>query len=130
MKYWHDVVIAVAISALVVAAVLVATKARARDTSGQYAQVTPEMRKWFRERQNKMDEFCCDIGDGQDVLDTEWRRTADGYQVFLNVDRQWHDVPGRAIVETENKWGAALVWLYKGGDGVTYIRCFLPGAGA
>jgi hypothetical protein len=39
-------------------------------------------------------------------------------------------VPESALITEPNRFGPAVVWPYRDGDGTTQIRCFMPGAGA
>ena len=46
----------------------------------------------------------------------------------VRLDGQWIEVPPDALVTVPNKFGLAVVWLYKDYEGRTQIRCFIPGA--
>jgi hypothetical protein len=71
--------------------------------------------------------LCCSFADGAKVEDVDWDVKDGSYRVRL--DGQWLAVPDRALVLEPNRFGAAVVWPYKDSDGVTQIRCFIPGAG-
>ena len=70
---------------------------------------------------------CCSVADGQSVEDVDWDTKDGKYRVRL--DGQWIEVPPDALVTAPNKFGLAVVWLYKDYEGRTQIRCFIPGAG-
>jgi hypothetical protein len=81
--------------------------------------------------------LCCSFADGVSISDVDWdtATVADAggqshvvYRVRLNG--QWIDVPPEAVVTEPNRFGPAVVWPYQDAEGVTQIRCFLPGAGA
>ena len=66
------------------------------------------------------------VADGQSVEDVDWDTKDGKYRVRL--DGQWIEVPPDALVTVPNKFGLAVVWLYKDYEGRTQIRCFIPGA--
>jgi len=72
--------------------------------------------------------LCCSFADGVSVEDVDWDTQDGRYRVRLNG--QWLLVPDTALVTEPNRFGPAVVWPYKDTEGVTQIRCFLPGAGA
>ena len=86
--------------------------------------------------------LCCSFADGQSVADIDWDTKEvcgmskasllpdceQHYRVRLNGE--WIVVPKEAEVSEPNKFGPAVVWPYLDSEGVTQIRCFLPGAGA
>lgn len=87
--------------------------------------------------------LCCSFADGQRVEDVDWdtqsgcepapwQNGADkcGLHYRVRLSGKWIVVPDSALVTDPNKFGPAVVWPYKDADGVTQIRCFLPGAGA
>lgn len=114
--------------------------AHAHDRDGHWAALSAAGKAPSAEWWNALGSgkgLCCSFADGQCVEDVDWdtQRSAaagdDGeihYRVRLNG--QWIDVPPDAVVTEPNKFGPAVVWPYQDGDGVTQIRCFLPGAGA
>src|SRR5262249_42421056 len=69
-----------------------------------------------------------DTADGTRVEDPDWRPAGDGYEVRING--QWMAVPPEAGLTATNRVGYAIVWRWTDEDGVTYVRCFLPGPGA
>ena len=72
--------------------------------------------------------LCCSFADGVSVENVDWDTQNGKYRVRLKG--QWVMVPDSAVVTEPNKFGPAVVWPYQDADGVTQIRCFLPGAGA
>ena len=81
--------------------------------------------------------LCCSFADGVSIADVDWdtATVADAvgashvvYRVRLNG--QWILVPDAAVVTEPNRFGPAVVWPYQDMNGVTQIRCFIPGAGA
>jgi len=72
---------------------------------------------------------CCDIADGQKVLDVDWDTSGPNNSYRVRLDGQWIVVPDAAVVTEPNRFGSAVVWPYQDGNGVTQIRCFLPGPG-
>jgi hypothetical protein len=107
-------------AAAILAAFLLASPLVARDR-GQYAQVDPEIRKWFDGLENLDGSSCCSTSDGLPLQDAEWRRNADDtYSVFLKGE--WVVVPPNALLTTKSKVGYAVVWIHNGA-----ILCFLKG---
>ena len=72
--------------------------------------------------------LCCSFADGYSVADVDWDTEGGHYRVRLM--NKWIDVPDIAIVGEPNKFGPAVVWPFQDMEGVTQIRCFLPGSGA
>jgi hypothetical protein len=99
---------------------------------GQYADVPPETRQWFRSQKVPGGEyqgsFCCNEADGvyaeEDMINgqywTRWR---------VNDDMTpWQPVPPEAVIPQGNRNGSPVVWYwYK--DGELKIRCYAPGGG-
>lgn len=108
----------------------------ARD-NGQYAQVDPELRRWFNGLQDNKGYGCCSTADGvllkTDAYDPEWTCGADKCRV--KIMGQWYDVPDQALLTVPNRMGPAIVWwVYDTLDdengtstGAVKIRCFLRG---
>jgi hypothetical protein len=72
--------------------------------------------------------LCCSFADGVRVENVDWDTQNGRYRV--RIQGEWIVVPDNAVVTEPNRFGPAVVWPYKDSDGVTQIRCFLPGAGA
>lgn len=75
---------------------------------------------------------CCDIADGQKVLDVDWQTINVHGKVRFEVrlEGHWLVVPESAVVKVPNEFGPAVVWPYRDASGKLQVRCFLPGAGA
>jgi len=95
----------------------------ARD-DGRFAN--SPLKPWF-DRLASGKGLCCSFADGVSVEDVDWD-TQDG-QYRVRIDGQWVIIPDVAVVTEPNRFGPAVVWPYKGNDGTTQIRCFMPGAG-
>lgn len=92
---------------------------------GRYAN--SPLKPWFDQLASGKG-LCCSFADGVKVENVDWDTQNGRYRVRLNG--QWIVVPDSALVTEPNKFGPAVVWPYLDGDGVTQIRCFMPGAGA
>jgi hypothetical protein len=114
----------VAIAAVLVCTPVVYTPAMARD-NGQFSNVPPEIRAWFKSVKSHAGIPCCDISDGHR---TDYDMRENKYWVPING--QWMMVPPEAVVDDSgNPTGDAVVW-YTEFNGNVYIRCFVPGGGA
>ena len=83
------------------------------------------MHDWFDSLRSKKG-LCCSFADGRTLADPDWGTDEHGYWVVVDGVRV--TVPSDALVETNNKFGPAVVWPYKDASGKLQIRCFLPGA--
>src|ERR1700728_3575414 len=101
----------------------------ARDPEGRYANAP--LKPWFDKLASGRG-LCCSFADGVRVEDVDWE-TRDGHY-RVRVHDEWIIVPDDALVTEPNRFGPAVVWPYQstndGGNEVTRIRCFMPGAGA
>lgn len=116
-------------------AIIFATSARgAEHYPGQYAQVDPEMRRWFRNQMSpKTGGSCCSEADGtyaeEDIRgDHYWTR-------FPASNGVWVQVPEDVVINAPNRNGAAVVWWYfeastDDGSMVLKVRCYAPGGKA
>lgn len=95
--------------------------AHARD-NGRYADSA--LKSWFDSLASG-NGLCCSFADGFSVSDVDWDTHERKYRVRL--DGEWIVVPDEAVVTVPNKFGSAVVWPYKSGDGETLIRCFIAG---
>jgi hypothetical protein len=108
----------------VLAILTVCLPALARD-NGQYENVTPDVRAWFRSQKSpKTGALCCNEADGlyaeEDIRDGHyWARWAGG---------NWEPVPDEVVIHEANPHGAPVVWWYIE-KGEVKIRCFAPGSG-
>jgi hypothetical protein len=92
---------------------------------GRFANST--LKTWFDSLASEKG-LCCSFADGVSIEDVDWDNSGpnNGYRVRLNG--QWMNVPPEAVIKQPNKFGAAVVWPYQDANGVTQIRCFIPGA--
>jgi len=106
--------------------------AEARD-GGQFAN--SPLKAWFDQLKSGKG-LCCSFADGVAIEDVDWGTEAVTlagqniitYWVMLNGQKVI--VPDAAVVTEPNRFGPAVVWPYQDMNGVTQIRCFIPGAGA
>ena len=85
-----------------------------RDLDGKYEN--SPLKRWFDSLASRRG-FCCSFADGQSVEDVDWDTKDGKYRVRL--DSQWIEVPPDALVTAPNKFGLAVVWLYKDYEGRT-----------
>ena len=97
----------------------------ARDDDGRFAN--SPLKAWFDKLASGKG-LCCSFADGVSVEDVDWDTQGANYRVRING--QWVVVPDAAVVTEPNKFGPAVVWPYQDNNGVTQIRCFIPGSGA
>jgi hypothetical protein len=89
--------------------------------NGQYENVPPEIRTWFKSVMAPNGVPCCDISDGHrtayDVRDGAY---------WVPIEGEWMMVPERAIIRDRgNPVGEAVVW-YVHHRGSIIISCFVP----
>lgn len=131
---------AIAFVALILAAILAMVPLRhahARDLDGHYAKQDPAMHAWFDGLTSGRGS-CCSNADGIAVEDVDYDTncTKPNCHYRVRLLGEWHDVDDDALVTVPNLFGRAVVWPVFQDDengkhvGVTYIRCFMPGAGA
>ena len=100
--------------------------ALARD-NGQYSQVSPEIRQWFRDQKNpKTGMICCSEADGNEAQ--EDIRDGHYWTTWPAVAPVWYPVPDEVVIKGPNKIGRPVVWIYYE-RGQMKIRCFAPGGG-
>ena len=116
MKRWPAVIIASII--VVISLLFILASAFARD----YTNST--LHNWFNGLTSKKGN-CCSFADGISIKDVDWDTQNGHYRV--RVEGQWFIVPSNALVTVPNKFGPAVVWPYVE-DGITKIRCFMPGS--
>jgi hypothetical protein len=93
--------------------------------NGQFGNVPPEIRAWFKSVKSHAGVPCCDIADGHRT-DYDMRES----KYWVPINGEWMMVPPEAVVEDSgNPTGDAVVW-YSESNGSVYIRCFVPGGGA
>lgn len=100
---------------------------------GQYAQVDPATREWFRSQRvpggERVGQSCCSEADGttaeEDIRgDHYWIR----FQA-RGIDSGWMQVPDEVVIHEPNRHGAPVVWWFYN-NGKPAIRCYAPGSGA
>lgn len=109
--------------------------ASAINNNGQWDNVAPNIRSWFKGVRSPQGVPCCDISDGHRT-DNDYR--ADGYWIPIPElpasKENWMRVPPEAVVyNAGNPTGDAVVWWVPQRSAektVIYIRCFVPGGGA
>src|SRR3982074_3084920 len=84
--------------------------ALARD-NGQYNQVAPEIRQWFRDQKSpKTGMICCSEADGSgaqgDLRDGPFRAPRPCGAPY------WYQVPDEVVIKDPNKVGHPVVWVY------------------
>lgn len=111
---------------IVITLVLASFGTQARD-NGQYAQVSPDIKRWVEGLTDEKGRGCCATADGFRPDEVEWDMSENAYRVMISG--QWFTVPDGAVIKQANRIGYALVWYYFD-NGALMIRCFLPGSGA
>ncbi len=113
----------------VLALCLVTTSSLAFD-NGQYQNVDPKIRDWFKGVRSPNGVPCCDIADGHNTI---WRKSEiAGYEFEVPIEGMWTPVPNEVIVHNaKNPTGESIVWYVRqGGAQEWHIRCFVLGSGA
>jgi hypothetical protein len=88
---------------------------------GQYENVPPDIRAWFKGVIAPNGVPCCDISDGHR---TEYDFRAGAY--WVPIEGQWMEVPAHAVIRDRgNPVGEAVVW-YVHHRGSIIISCFVP----
>jgi hypothetical protein len=106
------------------AVLAVCTPALAHD-NGQFSNVSPSVRAWFKSVKSQHGVPCCDIADGHRT-DYDMRKN----QYWVPINGTWMPVPDEAVLNNVgNPIGDAIVWYSIYGSHVV-IRCFVPGGGA
>lgn len=96
--------------------------------AGQFDDIDPATRAWFKGVKAKNGVPCCDIADGHL---TEYKVDSTGrYFVPIHeMNDEWVPVPPSAVVlDAGNPYEKAVVWYIKNGTEY-YIRCFVPTGG-
>jgi hypothetical protein len=89
--------------------------------NGQYDNVSPNIRAWFKAVTAPNGVPCCDIADGHRT-DYDFREGA----YWVPIEGQWMAVPERAVIRDHgNPVGQAVVW-YVHHRGSIIISCFVP----
>jgi hypothetical protein len=92
---------------------------------GQYENIPPEVRQWFRAQKSpRTGALCCNEADG--VYAEEDIRNGHYWTRWPGQD--WRPVPDEVVIQAGNPHGAPVVWWYVE-RGETKIRCYAPGGG-
>lgn len=93
--------------------------------SGEFDNIAPEIRSWFKSVRSPHGVPCCDIADGHR---TDYDIRGDRY--WVPIEGEMQEVPPEAVVyNAGNPYGQAVVWWERQAPGAIYIRCFVPGGG-
>jgi hypothetical protein len=101
--------------------------------NGQYKDVDPKVRAWFKGIRSPNGVPCCDVADGHSTI---WRQSkTEGHEFDVPIEGVWVPVPDEVIVRnSHNPTGETIVWYTKQyqdqGAKNWYIRCFVLGSGA
>jgi hypothetical protein len=88
---------------------------------GQYDNVAPDIRAWFKSVTAPNGVPCCDISDGHRTT-YDVRKGA----YWVPIDGEWMAVPERAVIRDRgNPVGEAVVWYVHHRGGII-INCFVP----
>lgn len=88
--------------------------------NGQYENVDPAVREWFRGVRAPSGVPCCDIADGHR---TQFKVEND--KLVALIEDKWVMVPPESIVKgSRNPTGDAVIWWVRQGEGY-YVRCFV-----
>ena len=110
--------------ALVVASMGVTASLHAVDR-GQFENVSPQVRAWFKSVIAPNGVPCCDVSDGHR---TEYDMRDGAY--WVPIEGEWMRVPETAVIrDAGNPVGDAVVW-YVRHRGAIIISCFVPGSDA
>ena len=89
--------------------------------NGQYDNVAPDIRAWFKSVMAPNGVPCCDISDGHRTT-YDVRKGA----YWVPIEGEWMIVPERAVIRDRgNPVGEAVVW-YVHHRGSIIISCFVP----
>lgn len=109
---------------------LVCSSASARQQyAGQFDDIDPATRMWFKSVKSPHGVPCCDIADGHKV---QFKTDAQGhfYVPIGTTEDPWVLVPPESVVyDAGNPYEEAIVWYVQQGPGAIYIRCFVPVGG-
>jgi hypothetical protein len=115
-----------AITRVVFALLILSAPVLARD-NGQYDNVSPEVRQWFRmQKSPKTGALCCNEADG--TYAEEDIRNGIYWTRFALTKGEWIPVPTEVVIKDPNRNGAPVAWWHFH-DGKLEIRCYAPGGG-
>ncbi len=122
------------LAVLLVSSLLIGNAIARERYPGQYAQIDPEIRRWFNDQLIPgSSQRCCSEADGvfaeEDIRDGHfWVKFVANTVENGEVNSGWMLVPDAAVIWSGNKHGAPVVWWGWGQSGGLTIRCFAPGA--
>ncbi len=98
--------------------------------AGEWDNVDPAVRSWFRNLRSPHGVPCCNMADGHRTLE-DWRGNTYWIPNPTATDAiEWIEVPPEAVVyNAGNPTGEAVVWYVLQGPNQVFIRCFVPGGG-
>jgi hypothetical protein len=106
---------------ILLACLSVLTSAALAFDNGQFENVPPDIRAWFKGVMAPNGVPCCDISDGHR---TEYNFREGSY--WVPIEGEWMAVPAHAIIRDRgNPVGEAVVW-YVHHRGSIIISCFVP----
>lgn len=111
---------------LILFGLVVARVAHARD-DGRFAN--SPLKPWFDKLASGKG-LCCSFADGVKIEDPDVDNQGPDSRFRVRLDGKWLVVPDDALITEPNKFGPAVVWPYQDANGMTQIRCFIPGSGA
>ena len=103
-------------------------------------EIMSDYTDWIRDQHTSGGAPCCDLSDGRPLFDDEWKKTEDGYEVFVSK-RHWPDaaengrwvkVPKSVIIPGGSPVGLPILWwipadMHPYANGV--VLCFAPVGG-
>lgn len=93
--------------------------------AGEFDNIDPATRSWFKGVKAPSGVPCCDIADGHRV-----QEDLRGNSHWAFFEGQWREIPPEAVVyNAGNPTGEAVVWYVRQGPDAVYVRCFVPGGG-
>jgi hypothetical protein len=97
---------------------------------GQYSQVDPDKRKWYRNQTSPSGYNCCSEADGtdvdEDIRDGEYWVRWDKSVAIHPETSGWMKVPAAVIIPGPNRYGPIVWWAYSEDAGLS-IRCYSRG---
>ena len=114
--------------AIVIIILCMTIPALAHDES-RHAQLDPATRDWINNLKNRLGINCCSTADGYPLngIDVQYDTKAGKFRV--RIEGGWFTVEDDFLLTEPNRLGHAIVWWYRGEDGLPVIRCFIEGAG-
>jgi hypothetical protein len=103
----------------VLALILVAGAAFARDPDGRYAN--SPLKEWYHEQHNSAGQWCCDEADGH-PYDGDYTLNPDG---SVTIGKE--TIEADKVLKQPNPTGHAVWWYIDNNYGRT-TYCFIPGA--